>query len=325
METLKPTPLFSLLLLLLLTLAGAVAATANASARKTGPPVPVSVDASAAPSTSPSDVAGDSATSASAAGAAAAPSTSSSDVADDAAASASASASASEQPPISFFMHDVLGGTNPSARIVSGIVDNTAVNGQLPFERPNGAVLPVNGGVSVSGGAGNGAVDNNNLPFLTGLGGTTSAVTQTNGNGNGVANGLPFFAGGNLPEGTSLQKLLFGTLTVMDDELTEGPELGSGVVGKAQGFYVASSEEGTSQTVALTAMLTAGDYADSISLFGVHRTAESESYLAVVGGTGKYAGAKGFAKVAVVRTPAAAHETDGVESVLQFTVYLSAY
>ncbi|XP_020103475.1 dirigent protein 25-like [Ananas comosus] len=323
METLKPTPLFTLLLLLLLTLAAAVAATANASARKTGPPVPVSVDASAAPSTSPSDMAEDSATSASAAGAAAAPSTSSSDVADDAA----ASASASEQPPISFFMHDVLGGANPSARIVSGIVDNTAVNGQLPFARPNGAVLPFNGGVSVSGGAGNGAVDNNNLPFLTGLGGTTNAVTQTNGNGNGngVANGLPFFAGGNLPEGTSLQKLLFGTLTVMDDELTEGPELGSGVVGKAQGFYVASSEEGTSQTVALTAMLTAGDYADSISLFGVHRTAESESYLAVVGGTGKYAGAKGFAKVAVVRTPAAAHETDGVESVLQFTVYLSAY
>ena len=29
-----------------------------------------------------------------------------------------------------FFMHDILGGTNPSARIVAGIVDNAAVTGQ---------------------------------------------------------------------------------------------------------------------------------------------------------------------------------------------------
>uniref|UniRef100_A0A0E0JE79 Dirigent protein n=1 Tax=Oryza punctata TaxID=4537 RepID=A0A0E0JE79_ORYPU len=105
--------------------------------------------------------------------------------------------------PMVFFMHDILGGTNPSARIVAGIVDNTA--------------------------------------------------------------------------------------------LTEAPGLGSPAVGRAQGFYIASSEGGggggpDGATVAVTAMFKEGKFADSISFFGVHRTADSESHLAIVGGTGKFAG-----------------------------------
>ncbi|KAF8663064.1 hypothetical protein HU200_055658 [Digitaria exilis] len=225
-----------------------------------------------------------------------------------------------------FFMHDILGGTNPSARIVAGIVDNAAVTAQLPFARPNGAVLPLNSGVNVNSGAAS-AVDNNNIPFLTGLGGGTNAVKSFNNNNGNNGNGVPVFAGGSLPQGTTLQKLLFGTMTVVDDELTEAPELGSAAVGRAQGFYIASSEEGVSQTVAVTAMFKEGGFDDTISFFGVHRTADSESHLAVVGGTGKFVGAKGFAKVAVVRPGGVAAsgallETDGVETVLQFTVFL---
>jgi hypothetical protein len=226
-----------------------------------------------------------------------------------------------------FFMHDILGGTNPSARIVAGIVDNAAVTGQLPFARPNGAVLPLNSGVNVNSGSA-GAIDNNNIPFLTGLGGATNAAKSINSNGNGNGNnGVPVFAGGSLPQGTTLQKLLFGTMTVVDDELTEAPELGSAAVGRAQGFYIASSEEGVSQTVAVTAMFKEGGFEDTISFFGVHRTVDSESHLAIVGGTGKYVGAKGFAKVAVVRpggvvASGALLETDGIETVLQFTVFL---
>jgi Dirigent-like protein len=134
-------------------------------------------------------------------------------------------------------MHDILGGTNPSARIVAGIVDDVGVSSQLPFARPNGAVLPLDSNVNVNNGN-DGAINNNNIPFLTGLGGTTNAFNTKNGNGN--ANGVPFFAGGSLPEGTTLQKLLFGTMTVIDDELTEGPELGSGAVGKAQVLHIPS-------------------------------------------------------------------------------------
>ncbi|KAL0370029.1 UNVERIFIED_CONTAM: Dirigent protein 10 [Sesamum angustifolium] len=188
---------------------------------------------------------------------------------------------------LTFFMHDILGGSRPSAIAVTGIVANPAVGGQVPFAKPNGAVLPVNNGIPTNN-ANGGIVNNNNIPFLTGLSGFTSNIAQNN-NGNNIIGGMPGFPvldSSQFPSGTTLQKLMFGTMTVFDDELTEGHELGSGLVGKAQGFYISSSEDGTSQTMAFTVMFTSGSYADSLSFFGVHRTAVSESHLAVMGERG---------------------------------------
>ncbi|XP_042510084.1 dirigent protein 10-like [Macadamia integrifolia] len=226
--------------------------------------------------------------------------------------------------PMSFFMHDIVGGTNPSARAVTGIVTNPAVNGDLPFARPNGAVLPVNNGVPQNNGN-NGIVNNNNIPFLTGLGGNTAQVFQNNG-GNNVINGggskFPVANGGKLPTGNALQDLTFGTMTVIDDEVTDGEQLGSGSLGKAQGFYVVSSEDGTSQTMAFTVMFESGGYADSLSFFGVHRTAVTESQLAIMGGTGKYVKAKGYAAVKTLPS-VDQNSTDGVETLLQLTVYVT--
>lgn len=106
---------------------------------------------------------------------------------------------------------------------------------------------------------------------------------------------------------------MFGTMTVIDDELTTGHELGSGFLGKAQGFYVVSSIDGTSQTMAFTTMFESGHYSDTLSFFGVHRPCVSESHLSIMGGTEKYVNAKGFAIV----------KTDGFETVLEFTVYIT--
>lgn len=236
---------------------------------------------------------------------------------------AAGATAAHENQPLSFFMHDILGGSNPSARAVTGIVTNPAVNGQVPFAMPNGPVLPVNNGVPLNS-ANSGLINNKNIPFLTGLSGITPTVIPNNGNNlfNGGV-GLPVGNGGQYLAGSSLQKLMFGTMTVIDNELTEGHELGSGTVGKAQGFYVASSEDGTRQTMAFTAMFQSGSYADSLSFFGVHRTAVSESQLAIMGGTGKYVNAKGFA---IVKTVPPTHQqatTDGVETLLEFTVYVT--
>ncbi|XLS81117.1 hypothetical protein HN51_046948, partial [Arachis hypogaea] len=95
-----------------------------------------------------------------------------------------------------------------------------------------------------------GLLNNNNLPFLTGLGGTTASVFNNNGNnGNNIGVGFSIGNDNQLPEGMTLEKLMVGTMTVFDDELTEGEELGSDLVGKAQEFYVASSFHGTSQLV----------------------------------------------------------------------------
>lgn len=227
--------------------------------------------------------------------------------------------------PLSFFLHDIIGGTNPTARAVTGIVTNPAVNGQVPFAKPNGAVIPGGNGIPQNNNN-NGILNNNNVPFFTGLGGNiNSNLIQNNNNNNnfiGGNNGFPVLNGAQLPPGQSLQKLMFGTLTVFDDELTEGHELGSGLLGKAQGFYVASSEDGNSQTIAFTAMFEIGGYADSLTFFGVHRVAASESHLAVMGGTGKYLNAKGYALVKTING-VNQQNTDGVDTVLQFTVYLS--
>ncbi|KAJ6900481.1 hypothetical protein NC652_026556 [Populus alba x Populus x berolinensis] len=222
---------------------------------------------------------------------------------------------------LSFFMHDILGGTNPSTRAVTGIVSNPAVTGQVPFAKPNGANLPITNGVSQNNNN-NGLINNNNLPFLTGLGGTTQPVLQNNGNNFNNAFNLPLSTGGNLPSGSALQQLMFGTITAIDDEITEGHDLGSGFIGKAQGFYVVSSVDGTSQTMAFTAMFQSGLYADSLSFFGVHRTGVSESQLAIMGGTGKYVNARGFAVVKTIPS-VNQHATDGVETLLEFAVYVS--
>ncbi|XP_024004278.1 dirigent protein 25 isoform X2 [Eutrema salsugineum] len=227
-------------------------------------------------------------------------------------------------------MHDILGGSNPTARAVTGVVANPALSGQLPFAKPNGANLPLTNGVP-SNNNNNGIVNNNNVPLLVGLGGTTANILQNNGNNgnNNLLNGLPVANGGQLPSGSALQMLMFGTMTVIDDELTEGHELGSGLLGKAQGYYVASAVDGTSQTMAFTAMFESGGYEDSISFFGVHRTAASESHLGVMGGTGKYVNARGFAIVKTFTGSSGTlqqqpHQfTDGLETVLQCTVYLS--
>ncbi|KAG4988633.1 hypothetical protein AAZX31_11G140400 [Glycine max] len=223
---------------------------------------------------------------------------------------------------LSFFMHDILGGSNPTARAVTGVVTNPALNAQVAFAKPNGANLPLNNGVPQNNNNG-GILNNNNLPFLTGLGGTTASVFNNNNLLNGGA-GFPVTNTNQLPEGMTLQKVMFGTMTVFDDELTEGQELGSGLVGKAQGFYIASAVDGASQLMAFTAKFEENGYVDSLSFFGVHLTQVSESQIAIVGGTGKFLNAEGFA---IIKTfpviGGQQHNTDGVQTLLQLTAYLA--
>ncbi|OEL12837.1 Dirigent protein 24 [Dichanthelium oligosanthes] len=232
-------------------------------------------------------------------------------------------AGATGDHPLTFFMHDILGGSQPSGRIVTGVVASAAANGQLPFARPNTNIFPIQGAVPLPQGASN-LINSNNVPYVAGLGGTSGNLVQNNGNTvNGGNKNIPFVNPGDLPSGVTLENLLFGTTTVIDDELTEGHELGAGVIGRAQGFYVASSQDGTSKTMVLTAMFEGPDapHGDTLSFFGVHRMAAPESHIAIIGGTGKYENAKGFAAIQTLH-PGDEHTTDGVETLLQFNIHL---
>ncbi|KAL8166800.1 hypothetical protein V2J09_008299 [Rumex salicifolius] len=211
-----------------------------------------------------------------------------------------------ETPAISFFMHDVLGGSQASGRVVTGIVA-TSDSSNIPFSKANNQAFPISGGVPLFNNQVNNIVNNNNAPLLAAMNSQqlqqqqSNTVIQNAGNNNVVNGGTsqPFVTAGQLPQGASLQELMFGSITVIDDEITEGHELGSGVLGSAQGFYLASSLDGASHTMVWTALFHGGEHGldGTISFFGVHRPASPVSYVAVIGGTGKYENAKGYASI----------------------------
>ncbi|KAM7462153.1 hypothetical protein LguiA_030274 [Lonicera macranthoides] len=214
-----------------------------------------------------------------------------------------------EAPVFELYMHDILGGSNPTARPITGLLGNI-YSGQVPFARPIG-FRPPNGGVAIPNA--NGAiptVNANGIPLGTGLADTTFA-----GNANGV-NNVATQVG---PDGLGLG---FGTITVIDDLLTSAPESGSQSIGKAQGVYVASSSDGTIQMMVFTAVMEGGEYGDSLNFFGVYKIGSTMSRLSVTGGTGKFKNACGFGEVRSL-IPAGQSVTDGAEALLRITIHLN--
>ncbi|CAK9164594.1 unnamed protein product [Ilex paraguariensis] len=216
-------------------------------------------------------------------------------------------------PVLELYMHDILGGSNPTARPITGLLGNI-YSGQVPFARPVG-FLPPKGGVAIPNA--NGAlptVNANGIPLGTGLAGTTFAGLPNGANNNGQ----PFTTQLG-PDGLGLG---FGTITVIDDILTSAPELGSQSLGKAQGVYVASSADGTTQMMTFTAMMEGGEYGDNLNFFGVYKIGSAISRLSITGGTGKFKNACGFAEMRSL-IPAGQHVTDGAEILLRIAVHLS--
>ncbi|XP_052191160.1 dirigent protein 18 [Diospyros lotus] len=223
--------------------------------------------------------------------------------------SATEPTTAGEALVLELYMHDILGGSNPTARPVTGLLGNI-YSGQVPFARPLGFLPPQDGVVIPNA---NGAVPTlnlNGIPLGTGLAGTNFAGNQNN-NGNTVSTQLG-------PDGLGLG---FGTITVIDDIITSAPELGSQSLGKAQGVYVASSADGTTQMMAFTAMMEGGEYGDSLNFFGVYKIGSAMSCLSITGGTGKFKNACGFAELRAL-IPPGQHVTDGAETLLRITVHL---
>ncbi|KAJ6713769.1 DIRIGENT PROTEIN 16 [Salix viminalis] len=191
-------------------------------------------------------------------------------------------AAAGEEPILELYMHDILGGSNPTARPITGLLGNI-YSGQVPFARPIGFVPPQ--GVAIPNA--NGAIPSvngiNGIPLGTGLAGTTFAGTPNGQNLNG-------------------------------NPATQ--------LGKAQGVYVASSGDGSTQMMAFTAMFEGGEYGDSLNFYGIYKIGSTVSRLSVTGGTGKFKNARGFAEVRSL-IPSGQHFIDGAETLLRFTVNLS--
>ncbi|KAE9592375.1 hypothetical protein Lal_00028393 [Lupinus albus] len=215
-----------------------------------------------------------------------------------------------KEPIIELYMHDIIGGTNPTARPVTGLLGNI-YSGQVPFATPVGFNTP-RGAIPIPNA--NGAIPSVNgvtgIPLGTGLAGTTFAGTNNNQNNGQLQLG---------PDGLGLG---FGTITVIDDVLTSQPELGSQIVGKAQGVYVASSADGSRQMMAFTALFEGGEYGDSLNFYGLYKIGSTMSHLSVIGGTGKFKNSKGFAELRGLIPPGQI-ATDGAETLLRITVHFS--
>lgn len=190
---------------------------------------------------------------------------------------------------ITFLIKDVFNKSKPAT---------TKLTSQLPFPKPLG-LFPPYGGIPIP--------ESGNSVSVTG------ASTQTL----DLSSIGPFF-----PARATLQELEFGTLMVIDEDLlrTENSGFGSQVFGKAQGVYVASSEDGDSHMIAMTASFAKGEYKDGLRFFGVHRKDAAECHIAVIGGTGKYDGANGYATVKAVADSGGQEQESN--KCLLFSVYL---
>ncbi|CAN6196628.1 unnamed protein product [Urochloa humidicola] len=111
----------------------------------------------------------------------------------------------------------------------------------------------------------------------------------------------------------AIPSVAFGDTFVIDDALTESSSPSSAAVGRAQGFYMMTSQAGAVLTVCANLLLTSGDYNGStIAVMGPDDVAADVRELSVVGGTGKFRMASGYVlwKTASLNAPDATIELD---------------
>lgn len=99
----------------------------------------------------------------------------------------------------------------------------------------------------------------------------------------------------------------FGAMVVMDDALTQSPSPDSTVVGRAQGMYLSDSlavVRSPDSLLAFTAIMESpAEYSGStLSIQGGNRMFMDQREVSVVGGTGKFRFALGYATVHNVST-----------------------
>ncbi|RCV37362.1 hypothetical protein SEVIR_8G058200v4 [Setaria viridis] len=100
------------------------------------------------------------------------------------------------------------------------------------------------------------------------------------------------------PPSSSSPMTMFGMVNVMDDPLTEGPEQESNPVGRAQGLYMGSDQAKLGFLQAMNLVFTSGDFNGStLALLGRNCPLDAVRELPVVGGTGAFRFARGYAQL----------------------------
>lgn len=113
----------------------------------------------------------------------------------------------------------------------------------------------------------------------------------------------------------------FGAVVMMDDPLTAGPELGSKLVGKAQGIYASASQTELGLLMVLNYAFVEGKYNGStLSVLGRNTVFSTVREMPIVGGSGLFRFARGYAR-------ARTHKIDMYtgDAVVEYNVYVLHY
>lgn len=119
----------------------------------------------------------------------------------------------------------------------------------------------------------------------------------------------------------SNSKTGFGTVNMIDNPLTIGPDLSSKLLGRAQGFYASASQEEIGLLMTMNFALTEGKYNGStITVIGRNSVFNKVREMSVVGGSGIFRFARGYAQ-------ATTHSFDlnTGDAVVQYNVYVLHY
>ena len=120
---------------------------------------------------------------------------------------------------------------------------------------------------------------------------------------------------------TNKSATFFGTVLVMDDPLTVGPEPSSKLVGRAQGIYASTSQEEVGFLMALTFAFMDGKYnGSSLSVLGRNAVFSGVREMPIVGGSGLFRFARGYAQA---RTHTSNFQTGN--AVVEYNVYVFHY
>ncbi|KAH6777018.1 Disease resistance-responsive family protein [Perilla frutescens var. frutescens] len=95
---------------------------------------------------------------------------------------------------------------------------------------------------------------------------------------------------------TNTSSNFFGGLWMVDDALTVGPDPSSKLIGRARGLYGSAGQTDLGLIMALSYVFTDGIYdGSSFSLLSFNPVMKSDREMAVVGGTGLFRLARGYA------------------------------
>jgi len=98
---------------------------------------------------------------------------------------------------------------------------------------------------------------------------------------------------------TNTSKTSFGAVVVIDDPLTEGPDLNSSTtpLGRAQGTYISAGKDEVALLMNMNFVFQAGAFNGStVAIMGRNPVFDAVREMAVVGGTGVFRMARGYAQ-----------------------------